>query len=48
MHLGLIEMLFFFGAVLAWALWELWSVRPGRKPDRKPGDADDPEENSGS
>jgi hypothetical protein len=29
--LGLIELLFFFGAVLAWAVWELWSVRRPRQ-----------------
>lgn len=34
MDLGLIEVLFFFGAVLALAFWELWSVRRPAKRKR--------------
>lgn len=30
---GLIEMVFGFGVVLAWAFWELWSLRRDKRRD---------------
>jgi len=37
---GLIELLFVFGVVLAWACWQLWTVR--RELKRPPKDESEP------
>lgn len=41
MSLGLIEVLLFFGVVMALAIWELWSVRPSQDPGQEPEPEED-------
>lgn len=36
---GLIELVLVFGVVLAWAFWELWSVRRSRRGDAEAASA---------
>lgn len=45
-HFALIEMVFGFGVVLAWAVWELWSLRRDRRRDARAASSRTPTEGS--
>lgn len=45
--LALVEMVFGFGVVLAWAFWELWSLRRDKRRDAEAAAARQPAQGPG-